>query len=93
MVLFKDACIAVSNFADSIVKSAIANKPDSQTSHRKSVALDDGEVQKAKRKIEAHATVLRKEKELEEARRTKEELNQQLNKYDKNEDPEILTEL
>ena len=93
MVLFKDACIAVSNFADSLVRSAIANKPDSQTSNRKSVALDGGEVQKAKQLIEAQATALRKQKEYEAALKDKAELNQQFNKFEKNEESEISTEL
>ena len=92
MVSFKEACIAVGKFADSLVKSTV-NQSDNKSADRKSVTLDGGEVQKSKRLIEAQATVIRKEKELSEALKTKAELNQQLNKFDKDEEPEISTEL
>ena len=69
------------------------NKYGGQSASRRSVTLEGGEVKKTKQRIEAQATVLKKEKELSEALKTKEELNQQLNKFDKDKEPELSTEL
>ena len=91
-VSFKDACIAVSGFADSLVETTIKHS-DNQSTKRKNMTLEGGEVQKSKQLIEASASVIQKEKELQKARENKALLNQELNKFDKDDNKKLSTEL
>lgn len=74
----KDACKAFNQIAESFVNTTVKHSEKS-----KSVTLADGDVQQAKQRIELQATVLRKEKELQDAQESVANLNQEQNKYKK----------
>ena len=77
---FQTACDMVNKAAESLLASA-SLKSDTQPAKKKSIALDDNEVQKAMKRIEAQETVMRKQKELEEAQKAKALINEEQNRF------------
>ena len=84
----KVACKAFNQIAESLVKTIVKHSEKSN-----SVTLEEGEVRKAKQRIELQATVLRKERELQDAQESVAHLNEEQNKYEKDLKERQITEL